>query len=343
MQNYIKCNLKRLYISFMHCPKFWYKPNWFTYLLLPFSGVYYGIVDVRHFLYRSGLKPTKHFKVPIIVVGNLTVGGTGKTPLVIWLAAFLKKQGFRPGIISRGYKAKIHTFPHKVSRNDTARAVGDEALLIAQKTNCPIVIAPDRVLAVKKLLSTTKCNIVISDDGLQHLALDRDLEILVIDGKRRFGNGYCLPAGPLREPKIWVKDADFIVTNGHTRKKKEFSMQFKVKDIYNLKNPALHKAPKALRGKIIHALAGVGNPGNFFSMLRELGLKVIEHPFPDHHQFSATDLYFANDYPIIMTEKDAVKCKGFANKKIWVLAIDAKLSQKFANALRKKLDFAKTR
>jgi tetraacyldisaccharide 4'-kinase len=337
MQNSIKCNSKKISINFSNIfIKLWYQPNCFVYFLLPLSWCYQGIIFLRHFFYRIGLKTITHFKVPVIVVGNLTVGGTGKTPLVIWLANLLQKEGFRPGIVSRGYKAKTTSFPHIVNKKDTASLVGDEAILIAQKTNCPIVIDPNRVAAVKKLLAATNCNIVISDDGLQHLALGRDLEILVIDGKRRLGNGFCLPGGPLREPKNKLNKVDFIVTNGQALNG-EFSMQFKVQKIYNLKNPRLHRSAINFKKETIHAVTGIGNPEKFFSLLRKLKLKIIEHPFPDHYHFSSNDFDFGDNLPIIMTEKDAVKCKSFVKKNFWGLAIYAQMPTKFSHNLLKKI------
>jgi len=236
----------------LNSPNYWSRRGFFCFLLSPIAGIYRLIIALRYLLYKYNIKKTSKFKLPIIIVGNITVGGTGKTPLVIWLAEFLQKQGFQPGIVSRGYNSKA-TYPYEVKENSTAAEVGDEALLIKQRTKCPMVIAPNRVAAVQKLLETNNCNIIISDDGLQHYALSRDLEIAVIDAKQRFGNGFCLPAGPLREPIKRLQQVDLIIENGT-------SMQLLPDKLYNLAETELTKDLTEFKYKTVHAIASIGNP-----------------------------------------------------------------------------------
>ncbi len=217
-------------MSFMN--RLWYESQSPMYGLLPFAYGYKQIMAIRRWLYKVGLKKTTYFPIPIIVVGNLTVGGTGKTPFAIYLARQLKQHGWNPGLVSRGYGGN-HSFPHVVKINDDARIVGDEALLLLEKTGCPLVVGKNRVAAVKKLLDDFGCDIVISDDGLQHLSLGRRIEIVVIDSERRFGNGLCLPAGPLREPINRLDTVDFIVNNGSIQKN-EWEMRLIPGEIYAL-------------------------------------------------------------------------------------------------------------
>lgn len=308
------------------CNKIWYQKHWLTYLLLPFSYLYHFIIMIRRICYRFHIKKTTRFQIPIIVVGNITVGGTGKTPLVIALAQYLQQQGFKPGIVSCGYGGQAKHFPVYVTAESDPILVGDEPVLIAHHTQCPIYVAPSRVKAVNQLLKAHACNIIISDDGLQHYALQRDIEIAVIDGERRFGNGFCLPAGPLREPIQRLKRVDFIVCNGEAQAR-EYTMQLLPGKIYHLQNRALHFNP--LPHQTIHAVVAIGNPSRFFNLLRQLGHTIIEHPFPDHYIFQAKDFDFGENAIIIMTEKDAVKCHAFADQRFWCLPVQAQLTQDF--------------
>ena len=203
----------------------WYKDPFIGVWLMPLGFLFSDAVRFRKFLYRHGVLKTHTLPVPVIVVGNITVGGTGKTPLIIWLAGFLKDSGFKPGIISRGYGGQAESWPQWVTADSDAKNVGDEALLIAKQTGCPMAVGPLRVDAANLLLKQADCNVILSDDGLQHYALNRDIEIAVIDGERRFGNGYCLPAGPLREPIERLQSVDFIIVNGEKSEENEFSMQ----------------------------------------------------------------------------------------------------------------------
>lgn len=317
-------------------PKFWQQKNIVSYALLPFSFIYRGLVGVRKFYYR--LFPGKKFSVPIIVVGNITVGGAGKTPLVIYLAELLGNEGYKPGIVSRGYGGKSKNYPLLVTPASRIEEVGDEALLIASRTQYPVVVAPDRVAAVNKLHLEKKCDVVISDDGLQHYALLRDIEIVVVDAEFGFGNKFCLPAGSLRETVNKLKNVDFVIKNYNVDwTGDEYSMILDPFVVYNLKNPTITKKITDFKNRTVHAFAGIGNPRRFFQTLRQYNINVIEYPLPDHYIFQPTDFLFADDASIIMTEKDAVKCKTIAGENFWYLKIAAKLSDKFNMQILNKL------
>jgi tetraacyldisaccharide 4'-kinase len=281
----------------------------------------------RRWLYYKGIKKSTRFSVPVIIVGNITVGGTGKTPLVIALARFLLEQGYKPGIVSRGYGGKAAHYPLAVTPTSSVMETGDEAILLARNTPCPVIVDPCRVRAVTALLEKTDCNIVISDDGLQHYALARDIEIVVIDGERRFGNSFCLPAGPLREALTRLHKVDFKVTNGMARSG-EYAMKLRHSIFRQVSAPQCSQDVTALQNKTLHAVAGIGNPTRFFNLLRSLGLSIIEHAFPDHYLFKQAD--FPHDAAfIIMTEKDAVKCEAFADERYWYLPVEAELEALF--------------
>lgn len=309
-------------------PKFWQQRNWLACLLLPAAGVFYLISLIRKFCYKIGFFKSVKFTVPIIVVGNITVGGTGKTPLVIWLAKYFQQQGKIPGIISRGYGGRSKNYPCQVRIDSDYREVGDEALIIVRHTKCPMVVAPNRVAAVEKLLAVApECNVIISDDGLQHYALKRDREIILVDGLRLFGNGFLMPAGPLREPKnrLMTKQAITII-NGI-----DVDIAFDAKAI-SVGSNGLSKNLTAFTGQKIHAVAGIGNPERFFSMLEKEGMILIRHSFPDHHVFTEQDLNFNDELPIIMTEKDAVKCEKLVLKNAWYIPVTARVKmEKFTN------------
>ena len=299
----------------------WYRLSPVSLLLLPLSLVFCALVLVRRTLYRSGLLPQVPLPVPVIVVGNISVGGTGKTPLVIWLAKFLQAQGYRPGIVTRGYRGKNRDWPLRVLSGTPAALAGDEAVLLARRAGCPVVAGPDRVADARQL-QEQGCDLILSDDGLQHYRLARDIEIAVIDGERRFGNGLCLPAGPLREPRMRLRSVHLRVTNGEPRGG-EIGMRLEAGDIYRLGDPAQRDAISSLSGKL-HAVAGIGHPERVFAMLRRHGLDIEAHAFPDHHAFVPSDLAFGDSRPVILTEKDAVKCEGFARPNHWVLAVAAR-------------------
>lgn len=313
--------------------RYWYQDK--MNLLLPLAWLFGACVAIRRFCYRVGLFKTYRLSVPIIVVGNISVGGTGKTPFVIWLAAWLHSQGYRPGIVSRGVGSQFkHRKPYLVKENDSAEQVGDEAILLIQQTQCPMVICVNRVAAARELLAQADCNVVISDDGLQHYALDRDIEIVIVDGERRFGNGCLLPAGPLREPVSRLGEVDMVVVNGG--RADELSMQLELMSIKKLKQYAATERLEA--GATIHAVAGIGNPERFFQTLRRAGFAVIPHVFPDHYRYRSSDLAFNDDLPVIMTAKDAVKCQAFAKENWWYAEVEIKIDQRVPELLKSALE-----
>lgn len=320
----------------------WYskKLHWSAILLLPFSAIFSFVVAVRRWCYQRGLFKSFHFQVPVIVVGNITVGGTGKTPFVISLVKFLQDQGYRPGIVSRGVGGSESTKARFVKATDAADDVGDEALLLTQKTQCPMVVCKDRVAAVRTLLNKTHCNIVISDDGLQHYRLQRSLEIVMVDHERQFGNQYLLPAGPLREPISRIKQADFVVVNGGSLQD-PYTLTLQPDEFVSIVTQA--KIPlHGFANKKIHAVSGIGHPQRFFKTLQQLGMDLITHIFPDHHLYQKHELHFSEKLPIVMTEKDAVKCAAFANDDYWYLNIIPKMNEKLEQSILSKLKSLET-
>jgi len=315
----------------------WYKEMYISAWLMPWSMLYVDAVRLRRFAYRVGIKKKTRLPVPVIIVGNITVGGTGKTPLVIWMVELLKQNGYKPGVISRGYAGAAGNGPLAVSADSDPAQVGDEAVLLAKRCACPIVVGAERVAAGRQLLATHTCDVLISDDGLQHYALERDIEIVVIDGQRRFGNGYCLPVGPLREPPERVKQVDLVVVNGPEELLEgEWPMQCQGQQLVNLKTGE-RKPLLEFQGVACHAIAAIGNPQRFFTQLTKAGLDCQTHAFPDHYLFTAEDLQFKDQRPVIMTEKDAVKCTRLANDRHWYLPIDATLPEAFSLQLLKLL------
>lgn len=312
---------------------YWYRPSIHPvlYALFPLTWLFTGGVWLRRSLYRLGLCKVKRMPVPVIVVGNVTVGGTGKTPMVIWLADFLKAHGFEVGIVSRGVGGIKHKLPYAVQETDAPHQVGDEALLLKRKTNRPLVIGSDRVKACAFLLKHYPCNIIISDDGLQHYALARDIEIVMVDAKRQFGNRQLLPVGPLREKVSRIKQADFVVENGGQSR---YHMKMVLQHFVSLTSGEILKT---LPQQKWHALAGIGHPERFFTLLREQGLDILPHVFPDHHLYKSDDLNFKEKYPLVMTEKDAVKCRTFADQMYWFASVDTKLSVAFQEDLLAKI------
>lgn len=308
----------------MRLASLWYGSHPLSTVLLPLSGLFRLAVSARRFAYKAGMLRSHKLPVPVIVVGNITVGGTGKTPLVIWLVEALRAAGHHPGVVSRGYGGDARIWPRIVDADSDPGAVGDEPVLIARRTACPVAVAPQRVMAARTLIADYGCDVVVCDDGLQHYALERDAEIAVIDGERRLGNGRCLPAGPLRETAARLRAVDITVVNGEALSG-ECRMQLAGTTAQSLRDPHVRRALAEWRGATAHGVAGIGNPGRFFAHLRGQGLNIVEHPFPDHHRFRAEDLRFADDLPVIMTEKDAVKCRGFAESHHWYVPVTARL------------------
>lgn len=325
--------------------KAWYEGALWLYLLWPLSLIYHLVIVIRRSFYRSGVFKVHHIDVPVVVIGNITVGGTGKSPLVCHLVEALISQGFTPGIISRGYGAKLaKNQVREVFTHSFASEVGDEPLMLKKKVDCRIFVSPSRVLAAKTL-AETGCDIIISDDGMQHYALHRDIEICVFDGQRKWGNGHLLPMGPLREPISRLQSIPYLVVNGAKNSRsygqssldqKAFSMMLEAKSLVNLSTSET-KAMQAFTGEQVHAVAAIGNPERFFNTLSASGIQVIPHSFADHHAFQESDFSFEQALPIIMTEKDAVKCELFHLKDAWFLPVEAKLNGNLAGQIIKEL------
>lgn len=300
----------------------WQRTTALSTVLLPLAWGYRAAVALRRWLYRHGVLRVERLPVPVIVVGNLTLGGTGKTPLVLWLAHALRARGYAPGIVARGYGGRAAQGPITVDVDAEPAEVGDESLVLARNGGCPVVVSRRRAAAAVQLITAHGCDLILADDGLQHYALARDIEIAVIDGTRRFGNGRCLPAGPLREPLRRLREIDLRVSHGEPGVG-EFAMRLRATGLRRVAAPEVIRRPEAFAGQHVHAVAGIGYPPRFFAQLRVLGMDVIAHPFPDHHPFVATELCFADALPVIMTEKDAVKCRRFADERLWYLEVEA--------------------
>lgn len=322
----------------------WYGRHPARVLLLPFGWLFLAFARLRRAAYSSGLISAYRAPVPVIVVGNISVGGTGKTPLVIWVAHKLHEYGFRPGIIARGYRGRARRWPQQVRSDADPVTVGDEAIVIARRTGMPIAVGPNRGDDIDALLRHAGVNIIVSDDGLQHYGLARDIEIAVVDGVRRFGNGACVPAGPLREPASRLEQVDLIVTNGIAARG-EFSMRYVAERLVRVGARGLTAEAELMStfpDKTVHAVAGIGNPENFFALLRRQGFRVTAHAFPDHHRYVPQDFLFDDEQPIIMTEKDAVKCEHFNDDRLWYVPIEAELPEvferRFKTLLRKIFD-----
>jgi tetraacyldisaccharide 4'-kinase len=282
---------------------------------------------------QNAAKPdeVERLDVPVIVIGNFTAGGTGKTPLVIALGKFLAESGFRPGIVSRGHGRKS-SLPLRVTEETPADLCGDEPKLMFEKTGLPVLVDRDRVAAARAAVEAG-CNLILADDGLQHRRLGRDVEIEVVDGERGYGNGLLLPAGPLRErPRV----CDFRVVNGQLESGSDWSMQLVPADALSLSDTGICRSLSLFAGAPVHAVAGIGNPTRFFNALRALGLQPVEHPFEDHHRFIEED-FAGLAGPILMTEKDAVKCRGLELVDAWAVPVEAHLSPEFYSAIDSKL------
>ena len=293
-------------------------------LLTPLARLFQLISSLRRACYQQGLAEVYQASCPVIIVGNISVGGTGKTPLVVWLVDYLRQAGFKPGVISRGYGGKADYWPQLVGADSDAAVVGDEALLIAQRVACPVAVGPVRADSVRYLLQHHACTVIISDDGLQHYALARTIEIAVVDGYRRFGNGLCLPAGPLREPPERLQQVDFVVCNGEHPQANEYVMAIQGGMAVNLLTDE-QRSLRQFRGQSLLALAGIGNPDRFFRHLLSFGLQFERRILADHHNFIAEDIDYKGDASILMTEKDAVKCRTFADARHWYVPVQAEI------------------
>ncbi|HUQ26174.1 MAG TPA: tetraacyldisaccharide 4'-kinase [Burkholderiales bacterium] len=310
--------------------KHWLRRGAVAWLLWPASLIFGVLLLARRFLYLIRVFKSVHPGIPVIIVGNLTVGGTGKTPLVIWLAEFLAKNGWSPGVVSRGYGGTV-TAPRAATVASDPAEVGDEPILISRRSGCPVWVGPDRVeVAAVLRREAPKVDILILDDGLQHYRIRRDLEIAVVDA-RGFGNGFLLPAGPLREPRWRLKTVDRVVENGKT-------MHLEGETVHRMSDARDRQPLNAFAGQKVHAVAGIGDPNRFFLQLGKAGIKVVPHPFPDHHPFVPADLDFGDQAPVMMTEKDAVKLRAAARPNWWVLPVTAKPDPAFGAWLLGRLD-----
>ncbi|MDI5889808.1 tetraacyldisaccharide 4'-kinase [Halomonas rhizosphaerae] len=316
-----------------------YRGDAWLVALRPLEALYRLAVRRRAAAFAAGRRAIWQAPVPVIVVGNITLGGTGKSPLVAWLARFLAERGWSPGILSRGYGGRSERYPLLLDADTPVTACGDEPRMLADQTGVPVVVDPDRARGARRLLAAG-CDILIGDDGLQHLALGRDLELVVVDGQRGFGNGCCLPAGPLREPLARLEGVDAVVINGEPAfdpPPGAHGMTLVPSAWRRLGDGArVAPLPPPFAGPV-HALAGIGHPARFFATLEALGVEPIPHAFADHHRFTAADLAFADRRPVVMTAKDAVKCRELAPVDSWVLEVEARPDAAFIDWLQARL------
>lgn len=304
-------------------PRFWLDEGWPARILQPLAVCFSSMVQARAAAYRRGWLRSRRVGVPVIVVGNLFVGGTGKTPLVIWLVERLQAYGWRPGVVSRGYNGQAAgALPRLVEADDDPLHVGDEPVLIAARTGAPVAVGVNRVAAAERLVRERHCNLIVSDDGLQHYRLGRDAEIAVFDADRGVGNGRCFPAGPLREPLSRLQWIDLVLGNGGAVNRGGHAFRLIPGPLAPVGCSAYSVEPPAA-GSRIRAVAGIGHPERFFRLLQTLGYRIVPRPFPDHHAFQHEDLQYAEPLPIIMTEKDAVKCRRMAMDGLWCLPVTA--------------------
>lgn len=331
-----------------HPPAWWHEGSSPPIHARMLSALYGEVTGLRRKLYRSGLKRSGHPGVPVVVVGNIVAGGTGKTPLTIAIVRRLRAAGFKPGVASRGHGRIDATTPRWVEAGSDPALTGDEPLLIAHSTGVRVRVDRDR-LAAAKTLAEAGCDVIVCDDGLQHYRLARDIEIEVVDARRRYGNGRLLPAGPLREPIERAADCMFRVLNLGVMDDTamvpdagfgEWPMRLQAIEALPILG-GRSQALAAFAGQRVHAVAGIGDPERFFATLRSLGIAVVPHAFPDHHGYRPEDLDFGSKLPVLMTEKDAVKCAAFASAQWYSVPVDARMPEAFWTALLEKLAHCK--
>ncbi len=333
----------------------WIDRHWQSFtpvsaILSPLSLLYGAVTAARRAAYRAGVLSSSSLPVPVIVVGNITVGGTGKTPLVLWLAHYLRGRRRTPGIVSRGYGGKEGA-PRRVLPDSDPLVVGDEAVLLARRSGAEVWVGANRAAAARALLAAQPgCDVIVSDDGLQHYALERSMEIAVVEAERGLGNGWLLPAGPLREPLSRLARVDAVVFNqeAHVAAHPSGSgipvgaarcaMRMEGHQFRSLRRPDRRVGPEFFRGKRVHAVAGTASPGRFFRYLQGMGLYFTPHAFPDHHPFAASDTAFAESDAVVMTEKDGVKCRRFADESHWELVVDAVPDPALGELVMRKLE-----
>ncbi|HEX2584466.1 MAG TPA: tetraacyldisaccharide 4'-kinase [Steroidobacteraceae bacterium] len=318
----------------------WYGKSRVAWLLLPLSWLYAVVISIRKTLYRVGILRSVKVSRPVIVVGNISVGGTGKTPLVIWLAKKLEEKGYKVAVIARGYRGKATVWPQLVTSESDPHLVGDEPVLIAQQANCIVIAGPDRV-ASAKLAIESGADIVISDDGLQHYRLRRDCEIAVVDGSRQLGNGHLLPAGPLREAGSRLKEVDIVIVNqrdanisdSQSSVRADITFRIALRNLRSIKTRDVRPL-ESLRDQQVHVVTGIGNPESFVNALSAQGLKVSARILRDHAHIQQHDLQFGDQLPVLMTAKDAVKCrKLYLDDRYWAVDADAMLNDIAADKL----------
>ncbi|MBT8087983.1 MAG: tetraacyldisaccharide 4'-kinase, partial [Gammaproteobacteria bacterium] len=314
----------------------WYEGAGFGWLLLPFTALYWFVSTLRRWLYRSGFFKVHRLPVPVIVIGNITAGGTGKTPTAAWLAGELRNRGFSPGIVSRGYGGSGSETPMRVEPESKASLVGDEPVLLARRTLCPVAVGANRVRAAE-ILADDGVDLIVADDGLQHYRLARDYEICVIDGARGLGNRRLLPAGPLRESQRRLTHVDQVLVNGPLRFSEELSVaeqnaaEFELVATEAIRlNGSLIRPLERFAGETVHAVAGIGNPSRFFEQLRAVNIEVIEHPLPDHAALKPGNLEFNDDFPVFMTEKDAVRLDTRVSDRFWYIPVELEMDPALA-------------
>ena len=310
----------------------WYGGVESSWWLRALTVIYSSIVSMRREMYASGLLARERLPVPVVVVGNINVGGTGKTPLVIALVQALRERGWNPGVITRGYTGNARG-AFVLDAHCSPLVAGEEACMILRRTQAPTAVGRDRAEAGRVLLNAASVDVLIADDGLQHYRLARDIEICVIDGERRFGNGRLLPAGPLRESVARLDTFTYRICKGGTPQPGEIAMILRGDAAVALVDPAPSRPLRDFAGQRVHAVAGIGNPSRFFAQLRASGIDPIEHPFDDHFPFAAKDLEFGDELPVLMTEKDAVKCLSFAQERYWSVPVQAQLPEAFLDEL----------
>lgn len=319
----------------------WYGNSALRWLLWPLSWLYRLAASAHRAWYQHGPGTITRLPVPVIVVGNINVGGTGKTPVVVWLAAQLRAAGWQPGIVSRGYKGAASTWPQHVRSDSDPDWVGDEPVLLARRSGCPVAVGPDRAAAARLILED--CNVLVTDDGLQHYPLARDFEIAVIDGERGLGNRLCLPAGPLRETDVRLRRVGAVIINGGDFQwpgARTVRGQLAAGPACRLASDETRRLEE-FRSTPVHAVAGIGNPERFFKMLRGLGIEVIAHPLPDHATLTGEELTFDDDQPVLMTEKDAVKARSLAvAANWWYVPVDFELGEADARQVMYAIDAA---
>ena len=310
--------------------KHWRRRGLLAWLLWPASLAFGLLAFLRRILTRG-----RHPGIPVVVVGNLTVGGSGKTPLVLWIAEHLRAHGWHPAIVSRGYPARIEV-PRAVTLISEPGEVGDEPVLLARRSGCPVWVGADRLAVIRALREQhPEVDVALLDDGLQHYALARDLEIAVVD-ERGFGNGFLMPAGPLREPRRRLRSVDAVVSHGAPVE--GYAMRLEGAELHRMTDARDRRPAAAFAGQKVHAVAGIGDPSRFFLHLARLGLAPLPHPFPDHHAFRAEELEFGDAAPVLLTEKDAVKLRAVARPHWWVLPVSAKVDAAFGDWLLRRLD-----